>query len=98
MQVAKKKLVIDIRDTEVMQIYSATNIFLKYNWHLNSINHKTTINLRLQSIKRYWKGATQVAHKLRYIQDFFSIFIVFINKACSNYNQKIQLDKHLSFR
>lgn len=53
MGISKKKLVLDMLDIEVTQVYSVINILLKYNWYLNSIDNKAAINLRLQSIKNY---------------------------------------------
>lgn len=38
---------------EIMQIYSITNILLKYNWQLNFINKEAAINLGLQNIEKY---------------------------------------------
>lgn len=49
----KKKIVIDISDVEVIQVYNITNILLSYNWHLNPINNQAAINLKLQNVKNY---------------------------------------------
>ena len=49
----KKKLIVDMPNAEIMQVYNTTNILLKYNWHLDPTDNKVTINLRLQSIKKY---------------------------------------------
>ena len=35
--------------------------------------------------------------ELSYLQAFLPILAMFVNKACGNYNQKMQLDKHLRF-
>lgn len=32
---------------EFIQVYTATNMLLKYNWYLNSIDNKAAIDLRL---------------------------------------------------
>ena len=49
----KKKLVVDTLDAEVTRICSATNVLLKYNWHLDLMDDKTAVDLGLQSIKKY---------------------------------------------
>ena len=36
-----------------MQIYSATNVLLKYNWYLNPKDDNTVIDLGLQNVKMY---------------------------------------------
>ena len=95
---AKKELVIDIPDTKVMQVCNATNVLLKYNWHLNSIDNKTAVDLELQSVKRYWRHAAHVADELSHLQDFLLALAMFVNKTCGNYDQKMQLDKRLRFR
>lgn len=98
MRVLKKQLVVNTLDTEVTQVCRTTNIVLKYNQHINLTNNKAAIDLRLQSIKKYQRCLTQIADKLSHFQDFFSIFTIFVNEACINFNEKIQLDKYLRFR
>ena len=49
----KKELVIDKSDAEVMRVWNATNVLLKYNWHLDPIDNEAAIDLGLQSIKKY---------------------------------------------
>ncbi len=49
----RKQLVIDTPDAEVTWIYSATNVLLKYNWHLNPTDNEAAIDLGLQSVKKY---------------------------------------------
>ncbi len=43
----KKQLVIDTPDAEVTRVCSATNILLKYNWHLNPTDNEATVDLGL---------------------------------------------------
>ena len=86
---SKKKLVVDTPNVEVTWVCSATNILLKYNWHLDPIDDKVAIDLGLQSIKKYWRHMAQVVDELSHHPDFLSVFTVFMNKACSDYNQKI---------
>lgn len=71
---------------EFMRVYIKTNLLLKYNWHLDLTNNKAAINLRLQSVNRYWRYVTQVANKLSHLSDFLPALIVFMNKTCGNYN------------
>ena len=40
-----------------MRIYSTINALLKYNWYLDPIDDEVAVNLRLQSIKKYWRHA-----------------------------------------
>ncbi len=81
-----------------MRIYSTTNVLLRYNWHLNLTDDKAAIDLGLQSIKKYWRRVAQVVDELSHLKDFLPAFVVFLNKACKNYDQKTQLDKRLRFR
>lgn len=69
-----------------MQVCSTTNILLKYNWHLNLTNNEAAVGLELQSIKKYWRCAAQVVDKLIFLYDFLLTFIIFVNKACIDYN------------
>ena len=62
------------------------------------MDNEVAVNARLQSVKKYWRRAAQVADKLSHVQDFLPALAVFVNKACSNYDQKMQLDKRLRFR
>lgn len=73
-------------DAEVIRVGNATNVLLKYNWYLNSTDNKTTIDLGLQSAKKYWRYATQIADQLLYLQDFLLALAVFIKKAYINYD------------
>lgn len=41
-------------DAKVMQACNATNVLLNYNQHFDLIDNKITIDLGLQSIKKYW--------------------------------------------
>ncbi len=65
---------------------------------MNSTDNKTTIDLGLQSIKKYWRRTVQVADKLSHLQDFVPTLAVFVNKACVDYDQKMQLNKRWRFR
>ncbi len=94
----RKQLVVDTPDAEVTWICSATNVLLKYNWHLNRTDDKAAVDLGLRSVKKYWRCAAQVADELSHLQDFFLALAVFVNKACRDYDQKTQLDKRLRFR
>ncbi len=94
----KKQLVVDTPDTKVMRVCSATNVLLKYNWHLNPMDNKAVVDLGLQSVKKYWRRAVQVTDELSYLQDFLPALAVFANEACRDYDQKMSLDKHLRFR
>lgn len=38
---------------KIKQVYNIINIFPKYNWHLNFINNKIAVDLRLQNINKY---------------------------------------------
>ncbi len=49
----RKQLVVDTPNTEVTQVYSATNVLVKYNWHLNPTDDKAAIDLGLRSVKKY---------------------------------------------
>lgn len=44
--------VVNMPDTKIMYVYNITNIFLKYNWHSNTINNEIAVDLRLQNIKK----------------------------------------------
>lgn len=48
----KKKLVIDTLDVKVTWECNSTNILLKYNCYLDSIDIKVVVDLRLQSVKK----------------------------------------------
>ena len=85
-------------DAEVTRVCSATNILLKYNWHLDLTDNKAVVNLRLLSIKKYWRRAAQVVDKLSHLPDFLPALAMFVNEARGNYDQKIQLNKRLRFR
>ena len=43
----KKELVVNTPDTKVTQVCSATNILLKYNWHLDPMDNETVVHLGL---------------------------------------------------
>ncbi len=60
----KKQLVVDMANAEITRVCSATNVLLKYNWHLNPTDDKAAIDLGLQNVKKYWRRAAQVADKL----------------------------------
>ena len=49
----KKELVVDIPDAEVTRVCSATNVLLKYNWHLDPTDNEAAMDLGLQSVKKY---------------------------------------------
>ena len=53
----KKELVIDMPDVEVTRICSATNVLLKYDWHLDFMDDEVARDLGLQSIKKKWRCA-----------------------------------------
>ena len=40
-------------DIEVTQVYNATNVLLKYNWHLDPIDNEVAVDLGLQNVKKY---------------------------------------------
>ncbi len=63
----RKQLVVNTPDAEVTRVCSATNILLKYNWHLNLTDDKVAVDLGLQSVKKYWRRATQVADELNHL-------------------------------
>ena len=94
----KKDIVVDTPDAEVTRVCSATNVLLKYDWHLDPTDNEAAVDLGLQSVKKYWRRAAQVADELSHLQDFLPALAVFINEACGDYNQKMQLDKRLRFR
>ena len=48
-----KELVIDTSDAEIMRVCNATNVLLKYNWHLDLMHDEAVVDLGLQSIKKY---------------------------------------------
>ena len=81
-----KEFVIDTPDVKVMQVCSATNVWLKYNCHLDPTGYKAAINLGLQSVKKYWRRIAQIVDKLSHLSDFFLAFAVFLNKIHGNYN------------
>lgn len=85
-------------NAKVIQVCIAINVLLKYNRYLNSTNNEANVNLRLQSNKKYQRYSTQVIDELKQFRNFLLAFTVFVNKAYGNYNQKIQLDKHLRFK
>ena len=96
--VKKKELVVDTPNVVMTRVCNATNVLLKYNWHLDPMDNETAVDLRLQSIKKYWRCAAQVADQLSLFPDFFCVLAMFVNKVHGNYNQMIQLDKRLRFR
>ena len=49
----KKEIVVDTPDAEVTRICSATNLLLKYNWHLDPTDNEAAVDLGLQSVKKY---------------------------------------------
>ena len=81
-----------------MGVCGAINILLKYNWHLNPTDNEIAIDLGLQSVKKYLRYTTQVTDKFSHVKDFFPTLAVFVNKARIDYDQKMQLDKHLWFK
>ena len=85
MSAKKNELNVDMPNTEVTRLCSATNFLLKYNWHLNLIDNKAVINLGLQSIKKYYRRAAHVADELSHLSHFLLALTVFINEAYSNY-------------
>lgn len=40
-----KELVADTPNAEVIRVYSATNISLKYDWHLNHMDNEAAVDL-----------------------------------------------------
>ena len=50
MRVQKKKIIINMPNAKVMQICGITNVLLKYNWHLDSTNNETAVDLELQNV------------------------------------------------
>ncbi len=94
----RKQLIVDTPDVEVTWVCSATNVLLKYNWHLNPTDDKAAVDLGLQSVKKYWRRAAQVADELNHLQDFLPALAVFVNEARRDYDQKMHLDKRLRFR
>ena len=73
-------------------------MLLKYDWHLDSIDNEVAVDLGLRSIKKYWRRTAQVADEFSHLQDFFLVLAVFVNEARGDYDQKMQLDKHLRIR
>ncbi len=55
--VKRKQLIVNTPDAEVTRVCSATNLLLKYNWHLNPMDNEAAMNLRLQTVKKYWQCA-----------------------------------------
>ena len=53
------------------------------------MDNEAAIDLGLQSIKKYWRRAAQIADELNHLLDFFLALAMFVNKACGYYNQKI---------
>ena len=75
MRVPKKQLVINMSNAKITRIGNVTNVLLKYNWHLNSIDNKAVVDLKLQSFKKYWRYAAQVADEFSHLQDFLPALI-----------------------
>lgn len=84
--IKKKEIVVDMPDIEVTQVGNTTNMLLKYNWHLDSTDNKIAVNLKLQSVKNYWRRVAQVVDEFNHFHDFLLAFIMFINKAYGNYD------------
>ncbi len=84
----KKQLIIDLPNGKIMRVCSATNVLLKYNWHLNPTDNEATVDLRLQNVKKYWRCAAQIVDELSYLQDCLSTLTVFVNEAYRDYDQK----------
>ncbi len=49
----RKDLVVDTPDAEVTRVCRATNVLLKYNWHLNPTDNEAAVDLGLRSVKKY---------------------------------------------
>ena len=94
----EKELVVNIPDPEVTWVCSTTNVLLKYNQYLDLTDNEAIVDLRLQSVKKFWRRAAQVADELSHLPDFLFALAVFVNKTRSDYDQKIQLDKRLRFK
>lgn len=75
-----KKVDINISVIQVVWESSVTNVQLKYNQLLNNIDYKTTINLGLWGVNKYWKHTAQVVDKLSDFQDFLPTLAIFMNK------------------
>lgn len=95
LKVPKKEF--DMFDIEVMQIYILINILLKYNQQLDLKNKEIALNQGLQNIKKYQKYAAQKTNQFINLKYFFPVFTIFVNKTCTNYNHKMQLEEFLRF-
>ncbi len=62
----KKQLVVDMSNAKVTRVYNIINVLLKYNWHLNPTDDEIDMNLGRQSVKKYWRYATQLADELNH--------------------------------
>ena len=47
-----KSFAINIPNVEITQVYSITNVWLKYYWYLNPTDNKATIDREPQSVKK----------------------------------------------
>lgn len=47
---AKKKLVINMHDVEVIRVWNTKNILPKYNWYLDSTENRIVIAWKLENI------------------------------------------------
>lgn len=50
---SKKEFFMAILDAKIMQVWSAINFLLKYNWHLNFMDNKAMVDLELRKIEKY---------------------------------------------
>ncbi len=73
-------------NANITQVCSATNIVLKYNWHLNPTDDEAVVDLELQSVKKYWRRMTQIVDELNYFPDFLPALAMFMNEAHINYD------------
>ncbi len=63
----RKQLVVDTPNAEVTWVCSATNILLRYNWHLNPTDNEAAVDLGLRNVKKYWRSVAQVADELSHL-------------------------------
>lgn len=75
----KKNLLLTCRIQR--QVCSVINILLNSNYHLNAIDKEAAVDLGLQSVKKYWRSAAQVANEHSYLQDILPALAIFVNKA-----------------
>lgn len=85
----KKEFVVDTLNRKVEQVCSVIKVWQKQNYHLNLGNNKVVVDLKLQSIEKYWRCIAQVTDKFTNLYDFLLALTMFIYKAYTTYNQKM---------